>query len=201
MCIPINLLQRQIFWIELLMVNKLIQILLLSLKLRELEKIRMICFGLMVKFMVQKIQLMLVRKNSELAVEIQRKFKILLTELMIKKSHFLLKILKKVLKLFINLLRHTKHLSITPMENNTTHLIERSFLLYLSSQLEELKKLLQKKDKKNGLFSNKCMEALGINLISLNSTFKRKLLSLIMKITLTNIFLKPWILKVMNSRL
>lgn len=52
MCTPINLLQRQISLIELLMANKLTQCLLLNLKLREWVKIKTICSGLMVKSMV-----------------------------------------------------------------------------------------------------------------------------------------------------
>ena len=174
MFIPINHLLKQISQTELLTANKLTQRLLLNLGLRELVKIKTIYSGVMVKSTVLKIQLMPLKKSSKLAVETQRKFRILLIDLMIRKNHFHHKTLKKVLRLFMKLLKHIEHLSTTPMESSIIHLIERNYCLFHSSQPEELKKLVQNKDKRNGEFSNNFMETRGINLINLNLTQRRK---------------------------
>lgn len=174
MFIQINPLLKQISQTELLMANKLTQLLLLNLELRELEKIKTIYSGVMVKFMVLKIQLMPLKKSSELAAVTQRKFRILLIELMIRKNHFHHKTLRKVLRLFMKLLKHIEHLSTTQMESSIIHLIEKNYCLFHSSQPEELKRLVQNKDKRNGKFSNNFMETRGINLINLILTQRRK---------------------------
>ena len=167
MSILINHLLKLISWTELLTDNKLIQLLLLSLELRELEKTKMIFSGVTVKSTVLKTQLLLLKKSSELAVETQRKYRILQIDLMIRRNLFHHKTLRKVSKRFIKLLKLTEHPLTTLMESNIIHLIEKSCQLFLSFQLEELKKLVQKKDKKNGTFSLNFMETLGINLIIL----------------------------------
>jgi len=87
------------------------------------------------------------------------------------------------------------------MESSLIHPTERSYFHFLSFWIEELKKLVQNRDKKNGVFSKHFMEANGINLILSNLIQRRKLPNLIMKISLTNTFLKAWTLKVKNSKI
>lgn len=96
---------------------------------------------------------------------------------------------------------HIETLLTIPTESNITHPTERSYLLFLSFLPDELKKLVQNKDRKNGLFSNKSTVTNGINLINLNLTQRRKSLNSIMKISSTSISLKIGILKVKNSRI
>ena len=141
------------------------------------------------------------KKSSEHVVEIQRKFRILWIELMIKRNLLDHKTLRKVLRLFTKLLSNIEHRLITPKESSIIHLIERSYCLFHSSWLEELKKPVQNKDKKSGEFSNNFMETLGTNLKSLSLIQRRKLLSLTTKISLTNTCSKLWTPKVKNSKI
>lgn len=200
MFILINHLPKLISQTELPTDNKLILILHLNLELRELEKIKTISSGPMVKFTVWKTWLLPLRKNSKLAEVTQRKFRILLIDLTIRKNHLDHKTLRKVLRLFTKLWKHIEHLLTTPRESNIIHPIERNYYLFLSSQPEELKKLVQNKDKKSGAFLSKFMEVNGTNLINLTLTHRRKSRSLTMKISSTNMFLRQWTLKVTNSK-
>lgn len=140
------------------------------------------------------------KKSLQLVEETQRKSRILLIELTIRRSHFHLKTLRKVSKLFTKHLMLIETLLTIPTESNITHPTERSYLLFLSYLPDELKKLVQNKDRKSGLFSNKSTVTNGTNLINLNLTQRRKLLNSTMKITLTSISLKIGTLKVKNSR-
>ena len=174
MFIPINLLPKLISQIELLTDNKSTHNLLLNLGLREPAKIKTISSGVMVKFTGLRIQLLLLKRSSKLAVETQRKFRILQIDLTIRKNLLDHKTLRKVLRLFTKLLKHIELQSTTPTESSIIHPTERNYCLFRSFQPEELKKLVQNKDKKNGAFSNNFMEIHGTNLINLNLTQRRK---------------------------
>jgi hypothetical protein len=80
----------------------------------------------MVKFMDLKTWLMPLKKNSELVAVIQRRSRILLIELTIKRNLLGHKTLKRVLRLCMKLLSNTEHPLTTPMESNIIHLIEKS---------------------------------------------------------------------------
>ena len=156
------------------MASQSIQNLLKSLRLKDEEEIKMISSGNLVKFMVLKILLSLLLKNWVHVKVTQWESKDLLMKSMTEKSHFHLKLLRRLSNNCMKILKPTEVRLITQAGKNIIHQTARSCYLCHSFFIELKNCLNQRKVKKNGTHLLSFMEENGTLLLMSISTKKRK---------------------------
>lgn len=166
-----------------------------SFRLKEEEKIRMICSGVLERFMVLKILLLLTQKKSGKLMATLSKFKKLLTKWKDPNSKSI-----HMNNWLMNQLRLQKNTNQKLMVQDLILLIERSYQLYLFTLQKELNFQIQGEGRRNLISLQNLLVTIGMMMLLPFLIMNIKLLNLTMKIMLTKELFKIQIPRVKTSK-
>lgn len=166
-----------------------------SSRLKEEEKIRMICSGVLERFMALKILLLLTQKKSGKQMATLSKFKKLLTKWKDPNSRLI-----HMSNWLMNQLRLQKNTNQKLMVQGLILLIGRSYQLYLFTLQKELNFQIQGEDRRNLISLQNLLVTIGMMMLLPFLIMNIKLLNLTMKIMLTEELFKIQIPRVKTSK-
>ena len=166
-----------------------------SSRLKEEEKIRMICSGVLERFMVLKILLLLTQKKSGKLMATLSKFKKLLTKWKDPNSRLI-----HMSNWLMNQLSLQKNTNQKLMVQGLILLIGRSYQLYLFTLQKELNFQIQGEDRRNLISLQNLLVTIGMMMLLPFLIMNIKLLNLTMKIMLTEELFKIQIPRVKTSK-